>query len=380
MNFINDDQDESEDETPFKSVDILHTIAETYKLDYVENPEDIANKLFGSNRRVKIVPVENLGIIYNIWYMVRKYFLRVWPTCCNNTDDPSAISTCIISTLKLCIDEHYRTSYGRSYFDTVKYVSCNDRLFVRHREWIMPATDVNLNSGEKILYVLMDCTEIERFITYYWYIYGKSGTTVNVEFDSVCDKIKNVSKKLPRAYLMNLLPNNISNSSSCQNARTEMDAERDDIDSVIYSNNDLDNIDSINDAHLHTAKGTNIINIDSVIFTFTLLCVDKTISLINNMMIRSGGVARTFMKPHGADTTINNKNQISTCIIDTLDSIHVTDAESMVNYAGIKRPYSQTVNGIDYDNDNNGKSNRLNSELTIYKEPMNVIVNQSLDG
>lgn len=278
--YNNDDRvlydDDNNDE-----LNLAHTNPETLNMDCVFDENHIMNRVIGSNRRIKIVPMENMSVIYNIYSLVRQNFLQQWRAALTVTNVRHRVSTCVAKTLRCVIDQYYTTSYGKSYFDKIELISCDNRLFNRHKEWIMPATDTDKFSS-RLLYLLIDRAEIERFIAYYLYVYSKSGVSVSVEFDTVCDKVKSMKRKKPTTYLNGSIN------------KPEKQKEKPDDD---------DN----NDNH-------------STIFYFTLMCIDKTLSILNNMIMNSGGVPRKIY-------ATSDKRTVRTSIIDILDTVSVVAAD-----------------------------------------------------
>lgn len=293
-------QDRGEDDIIEVDQDKLnknHSNPESLYVDCVFDDASVKNMIVGSNRKIKVVPVENLGIIYSIYSIVRANFIKCWNAILSRPaiEIKSKISTCLTMTLKMTIQEYYKTNYGQNYFEIVEFISCNNKLFTQCREWVMPATDTTDAGGRK-LYLLVDRSEIERFITYYLYVYLKSGSRVSIEFDTVCDKIKNLKRKLPGTYLNGTVQSLIS--------KTTTKTSRAGVDSG-------DSEDREADLEQH----------NSVVFYFTLLCVDKTISIINNMIICPGNVPRNIYISAGGK---EHKKTIRTSILDTLDVVTIS--------------------------------------------------------
>lgn len=269
------------------SLNRAHSNPESLHVDCAfDDGHSVRNAIIGSNRKIRVVPVENLNVIYNIYTMVRRNFLKCWRPVLTDTGIPQKISTCLSVTLKMSIAEYYNTTYGLNYFDKIELTSCDNRLFTRCREWVMPATDIT-DTGGRVLYLLIDRAEIDRFVTYYLYVYMKSGARVSVEFDTVCDKVKSVKRKLPVTYLNGSVKTLREKTSTPRNLQPDDGAQSQQYDYY------------------------------SIAFYFTLLCVDKTISIINSMIMCSGGLPRNV---HNAP----DKKTIKTSILDTLDAATIS--------------------------------------------------------
>lgn len=328
-------EDEDMIEVDQEKLNKNHSSPESLYVDCVFDDVSVKNMIIGSNRKIKVVPVENLSIIYNIYSTVRANFIKCWRTILSRPaiEIKLKISTCLTMTLKMTIQEYYKTNYGQNYFEIVEFISCNNKLFTQCQEWVMPATDITETGGRK-LYLLVDRFEIERFITYYLYVYLKSGSRISIEFDTVCDKIKNLKRKLPGTYLDGTVQSMISKTTT-KTFKTEEIGVAGDQEADLEQHN-------------------------SVVFYFTLLCIDKTISIINNMIICSGSVPRNI---YTSTAGKEHKKTIRTSILDTLDVVTISVDPSL------------TVNGkftdlnIIAEDTNKIDSRDPNRGISIYKSP-----------
>lgn len=100
-------------------------------VNHTSVPDQLLNKVVGFNRRIRVIPVENMSMIYVIYNMVRSNFVQCWDACERTDAVRNKISTCVSATAVRCIAEYYGTSAGRVYFDEIRVLSCNDRLFAR---------------------------------------------------------------------------------------------------------------------------------------------------------------------------------------------------------------------------------------------------------
>lgn len=278
----------SDNESTVGHIQNVYNDRETMNMNCVIDAEHVHKKIIGSNRRVRIVPIENLSVIHLIYNMVRSNFIMCWNSCEQIPTQRNKISSCITATAVRCIREYYKTSFGLLYFDEIQVLSCNDRLFTRHREWMMPVTDI-VDETKRMLYLMVDSTEIERFMTYYLHVYLKSGVSVRVEFDDICDAVKNLKRKKYQAYL--------NRDGNCISKLIEKDT--------------ASTVDEFKTEP----------SIQTIVFYFCLLCVDKTISILNNMIIRSGGMPRSFHTSVGPST---DKKSLRTSILDILDSVTIS--------------------------------------------------------
>lgn len=265
-------------------------------IKYTNDPHAI-NKTIGVNKKIRLIPSSNNNLIYDIYSLVRKQFLKfnvvTNQNCSLSTSDWSSI---VLKTVINSLADYYHSDIAlRGYFDEIIPISCNGKLFCEHHEWIMPVFHTQCTAEEntdtqKYLYLLIDITEIEKFFTYYIYAYKTTTIKFDVEFSDI--DINNDKRK-------------------CQKIKSFLVKKNDtiiDIPTFKISSTDCKN--QIN----NTEKSTETIkeyDIHNFMFGFTLLCVDKILAITNNMLIQTG--------------KNNTKNyKLNTSIIEILGEIEIT--------------------------------------------------------
>lgn len=253
---------------------------------------EVINKTIGNNKKIRLLTTSNNNIIYDMYSLVRKNFLRFEAStdynCSLSMDEWANIT---LKTIINSITDYYYSDIAcRGYFDEIIPVSCDGKLFREHREWIMPVfhtefMDKNSNRDYKYLYVLIDKIEIERFFIYYIYAYKTKTIKVDVEFANkdMHDKIDNRKTK---SFL-----ENVNDVPVFRMFKEFADGEKTD-----------------NNSDVNGDEGA----IHNFMFGFTLLCVDKVIAITNGMLKHSGKIKIG-----------NNSEQTRSSIIEILGDVEI---------------------------------------------------------
>lgn len=251
-----------------------------------------------------MIPSSNNNLIYDTYSLIRKQFLKfdevTYRSCSLSTTDWSSI---VLKTVINSFTDYCHSEIAlRGYFDEIILVSCNGKLFREHHEWIMPVfhtrcTAEDNTAKQKYLYLLIDVTEIERFFTYYIYAYQTTAIKFNVKFSDVdvnddkreCQKMKSFLVKKNDTIID--VPTFKTPSFDCTKQQQINNAE--------------ESTETMKECDVH-----------NFMFGFTLLCVDKTLAIANNMLIKIG---RINVKNKAYESNTN----LHTSIIEILGKIEI---------------------------------------------------------